>query len=143
MNFRIFEAPESECSQGKLPIEESPWFFERCARIPLAHWELLIEFAKKVNLKKAKNLESYSVGSFEDDGYIKLPSSEMESIINFMEELKLELDSCNPIFSLKEKTFSEVYDEYENTEYQRMLDAVIAVYKESRITGKPICAYND
>jgi hypothetical protein len=139
--FRIFEAPS--CEEDSLPIEQSPWFTGRDARIPLGHWELLIEFSKEVDSDRAKALEESSVGSFDNDDNIELSESEMIATIKFMEEIKDRLESAKPIFLLKDKVFNDIYDEYENSEYQSMLEAVISVYKESHRLGEPVCAYND
>ncbi len=139
--YRKFEAPAdtSQC----LPIEQSPWHFMRNARIPLNQWELIIEFAKTINPKKAEILERDSVGSFANDEYLDISDSEIFEIISFMLELQAKLEVSEPILSLKDRVFDEIHDEFENEEYKRMLEAVIAVYRESLKLGEPVCAYND
>ncbi|OAD23954.1 hypothetical protein THIOM_000199 [Candidatus Thiomargarita nelsonii] len=143
--YRKFEAPSSV--EGRLPIDQSPWHFERYAQIPLRHWEMLIEFAKEIDADRAIKLEDSSVGSFENDDYLNLSEADMTAVISFMEEMKERLGSTQSIFPLlKDRVFNDkydMYDEYENDEYQRMLEAVITVYKESQRLGEPVCAYND
>ena len=139
--YRVFEAPSAGTKD--LPIAASPWHFERDARIPLGHWELIIEFAKSIDRDRAELLEKYSVGEFDKDSYLDMDESALSQVIGFMVELKSKLESPNSITVFKNRVFNEVEEEFENDEYQRMLDAVVAVYKESQRLGEPVCAYND
>jgi hypothetical protein len=139
--YRIFVAPSND--ETDLPIAKSPWHFERVVKIPLGHWELIIEFARTIDEDKAQILEDFSVGPYESGQYIDIPNFTLCQLIDFMDELKSKLPSAESMLLFKDKIFDDIYDEYEDDEYYRMLEAVIAVYKESQRLGKPICAYND
>ncbi len=76
--YRIFIAPDDNSED--LPIEPSEWHLAEEARIPLGQWELIIEFAKIIDLEKAEILERNSVGSFANDEYLDISDSEISGV---------------------------------------------------------------
>ncbi len=139
--YRNFEAPND--GSQRLPIKSSPWHFERDVRMPLSQWELIIEFTKTIDPEKAETLERCSIGSFNNDDYLDISKSDISKMIDIMLELQTELEVSEPIVSLKDRVFHEIDHEFTNDAYKRMLEAVIAVYRESLRLGEPVCAYND
>ncbi len=77
------------------------------------------------------------------DNYLDISDFEISKMISIAIELQTELEVSEPIIFLKDRVFKEIYHEFENDEYKRMLEAVIAVYRESLRLGEPVCAYND
>jgi hypothetical protein len=118
-----FVAPGEE--ELSLSIPKSPWHLERRVRIPVEHWELLLELAHE-KLPEYGNLikkASYLDGDFSDWSMGKTA------------DLRIALEKLCLILSQSEnftyKDVDEVYEDYPNDSYIRMIQAIIAVVDES------------
>jgi hypothetical protein len=120
---QYFIAPGDE--DQDLPIASSPWHVGRYVRLPAEHWEILTEIIEthfpeyKELFKKA----SYLDGDFSDWS--------MERVIEFRNGLlKLSL-ILSESKDLEYELTDEIFEDYPNSEYIRMIDAIIAVVNES------------
>ncbi|MBU6955964.1 hypothetical protein [Hahella sp. HN01] len=138
--IRVFEAPGGEAAT--LPIKPSMWHSERSAYIPLDHWLLILEFVREIMPGKADFLENMTFGSYKYNYYLNLSKSEQTSIIDLLYSVQDKLRNSPSILSLKDRV-DDFYDEFENEEYCKMIEAVIAVYEEARRLQSPVCVYND
>lgn len=137
--WQIFAAPGEETEE--LPIPPSPWHIERWARLPQEHWLLMLNFAKQYNQQYAERLRYLSAardGNKEDEVYAS--KEELAELVVFLEQLSFYILQSEPLISFATE---EILDEYDNPEHIRMLQAVIAVFKESIRQEKPFCAWLD
>src|SRR5262245_7043128 len=132
--WQIFVAPDSNLET--LPVESSPWSIERMARLPREHWELILKFAKGLNIQKANALASYSKPQdyFKHGDTIHVSSEELISIVEFMKHLTLEIAKADPLAPEPTREYPE---NYTNDEHVRMLNAVAAVFQESLRLHRP------
>lgn len=138
--WQVFVAPGN--AEDVLPIAESPWHWEREARIPLEHWNLILDFAQRVDPQQALVLDqaTYLTRAGRSDYTIVLPPDQVREVVAFIARLQQEIAQAAPLVPIATE---EVPDEYENEEHIRMLDAVAAVFRESLRLGEPFNAWLD
>jgi hypothetical protein len=120
---QYFIAPGDE--DQDLPIASSPWHIGRYVRLPAEHWEILTEFIE-IHLPEYKDIfreASYLDGDFSDWSMEKVAEFrrgllQLALILSESEDLSYELTD-------------EICEDYPNSEYVRMIDAIIAVVDES------------
>jgi hypothetical protein len=120
---QYFIAPGDE--DQDLPIASSPWHIGRYVHIPAEHWEILTDFIE-IHLPEYKHIfkeASYLDGDFlnwsmEKEAQFRRGLLQLKSLLNKSEDLVYELTD-------------EVREDYPNSEYIRMIDAIIAVVDES------------
>jgi hypothetical protein len=124
---QVFVAPGEE--NEPLPLDSSPWHIDRAVYIPREHWELILDFAAKIDPVSARKLDSYSWAADNNpDDAVDVSREEIESAIKFMQQVKLQLITVEPLVP---EANEETPDSFVNEEYVRMLDAVSAVFQEA------------
>ncbi|MEQ9548986.1 MAG: hypothetical protein RIM23_05135 [Coleofasciculus sp. G3-WIS-01] len=135
--WQVFVAPGEDTDP--LPIDNSPWHDERWVRIPKEHWNLILNFAERLDLDKAEKLDGYSWAADNNEyDYIYASAEDLESLLVFMEELGRKLELADPLVP---KATEEVPDEYVNEEHLRMLNAVAVIFRESIRLRQPFRAW--
>lgn len=122
--WRMFKAPGE--NDEPLPISSSSWSIGRVIQMLEGHWNTLVEFASKIDPKKADLLDTIVQSRADSEQTIAV--EDFNSMIGFIEDViriiempdtkKLEPSEDNP-------------DAFENNIYVDMLEAVNAVFKES------------
>jgi hypothetical protein len=121
--YQNFIAPGDE--ELELPIPKSRWHVGRLACIPREHWELLIEFANEKLPEYGDLLEkaSYLDGNFS--------SWSIKKTLDFRTALEKLCSILNKSNNFTYKDTDEVYEDYPNDAYIRMIQSIIAVLDES------------
>jgi hypothetical protein len=135
--WQIFVAPGEELDP--LPIASSPWHDERWVRIPKEHWSVILDFAASFSQNIAEKLDActWAADNNEND-IIDISQEDTNVLVEFLENLRHEIEISAPL--MPEAT-DEVPDAFVNEEYVRMLDAVVAVFRESCRQKKPFRAW--
>jgi hypothetical protein len=137
--WQMFVAPGEE--NDELPIAASPWHDERWVRIPKEHWGLILDFATNFDQLQAQRLDACSWAADNNTlDYIQISIDELKQLVIFMEGLIYELSKAD---SLVPNATEEIPDALENEEHMRMLEAVIAVFKETIRLEEPFRAWVD
>lgn len=97
----------------------------RLACIPREHWELLIEFANKKLPEYGDLIEK---ASYLDGDFSKWSMKKTADLHTALEKLCLTLSQSE---NFTYNDVDEVYEDYPNESYIRMIQAIIAVLKES------------
>ena len=132
--WQVFAAPGND--EDALPLPPSPWHVDRWARLPLEHWNLILDFAQRIDPQQARVLDQATYLTHADSASdtIALSSDQVRELVAFIARLQQEIV---PVAT------EEVPDEYENEEHIRMLAAVAAVFRESLRLGEPFNAWLD
>ena len=126
---QLFIAPGPE--GASLPIPPSAWHSGRVVRLPMEHWDAILDFAEQRSADKTQTLRMYS---YPKDGKILPSPDELDAMLGFIQEVQEALRNAQAL--VPEAT--EVYPEaFPNDEHIRMLDAVAAVLSEARRLGEP------
>lgn len=134
--WQVFIAPGPD--DAELPTEPSPWHTGREVRIPLEHWELVVDFGQKnVDSAEADAVRQMS-WSREPDSVVRTSADGLRAASAFLERLKGAVLQADPLVPAATE---QIPDEYENDEHARMLDAVRAVFLEALQTGQPFRAW--
>lgn len=124
-----------------LPIAESPWHSNRWVRIPYEHWNLIIDFASRLDIASAECLRSLSWATDDNEmDYIDCSSAELERMLDFVNHLSREIEHAPPL--VPEAT-NVIPDRYPNDEHVRMLSAIAAVFQESIRRNQPFRAWSE
>ena len=126
---QIFVAPGEE--DESLPIPPSAWHSGRLVRLPLEHWELILDFAEKLDAEKTARLRRYS---YPAEGRVLASDEELGDTLEFIDQLKQAIAAASPLVPKPNEIFLE---DYPNDEHIRMLESVAAVLAESRRLRKP------
>lgn len=121
---QVFTAPGPE--DESLPIPPSAWHSGREVLIPMEHWEVILNFAEKLDAEKTEILRHYAYPS---EGWILPPAEELESMNSFIGNVQEELLKAPPLVPESSNLFPE---NFSNKEHVRMLAAVAAVFTEAR-----------
>lgn len=97
----------------------------------LEHWDVILDFAEKVDAEKAQTLRRYS---YPREGRILPPSEELELMLSFIRHLQAEILETPPLVPDASDLFPE---NFPNDEHVRMLEAVSTVLLEARRLGQP------
>ncbi|MDQ2808503.1 MAG: hypothetical protein M3Z04_16580 [Chloroflexota bacterium] len=138
--WQVFVAPGN--AEDALPIPPSPWHCEREARIPLEQWNLIWDFAQRIDPQQAQLLDqaTYLTNADSHTEAIALSPDQVQTLLTFIARLQDEIAQAAPLVPIATE---EVPDEYENEEHIRMLAAVAAVFRESLRLGEPFNAWLD
>ncbi|NEQ33722.1 MAG: hypothetical protein F6K04_22445 [Leptolyngbya sp. SIO4C5] len=134
--WQVFVSPGDE--NKPLPLEPSPWHDDRYVNIPRGHWELIIDYAKSIDVDLAEKLNFYSFSTEQNNDYVHFDSQELKKLVKFITHLSQVIQSAEPIHP---KATEELPDIYENSEYVRMLEAVSAVFQEALDYGEAFRAW--
>lgn len=137
-NWQVFAAPDD----GEPLVEgPHPWIDDRWVYLPLEHWELLQERARRENPELAHRLAlaSGAVDPAADDA-IELPPAELEVLVAFVETLADRVES-EP--DLTDEPTDEIPDAYPSDEHARMLRSVGVVLREALRTGRPARSWKE
>lgn len=126
---QVFTAPGPE--EEDLPIPPSAWHSGREVRIPMEHWEVILDFAEKLDAEKTRILRHYAYPS---GGWILPPADELNKMTSFIANLQEELLKAPSLVPEASSLFPE---NFSNKEHVRMLHAVIAVLMEANKLGLP------
>lgn len=135
--WQIFVAPGDK--DQPLSIEGSPWHLDRWVRIPREHWDVILNFAKELDLEKGELLVLCSASLDDNDNdYVHVPNKVLEDIIHFIEKLSQAITVAPPLVP---QPTEDIPDDYINEEHVRMLTAVSEVLKESLLLQQPFRAW--
>lgn len=139
--YQVFLAPDN--GLRNLPIPPSPWHIERQARLPFEHWLVVLQFARSIDLEMANSLEAYSrihhSLNFKEHE-VALSDEEMGMMINFLQRLQDEIERADTLVPEPTDTIPE---NFTNDEHARMVEAVTAVFQESKRLGQAFTAWVD
>lgn len=127
---QLFTAPGPE--DEELPTPPSAWHSGRYVTIPMEHWEVILEFADKVDAEKTEILRRYAYPP--DTRKLLPPADELDLMIGFLRDLQTKLLEAPPLVPEVTELFPE---DFPNDEHARMLEAVAAVLRESQRLGEP------
>jgi hypothetical protein len=127
---QLFIAPGNE--DDELPTAASAWHRGRYAKIPMEHWDVILDFAESLDPEKTQILRRYSYPA--PDGKLLPPAGEHETIVAFIRHLQSEILSAPPLVPEANELFPE---NFPNEDHAQMLDAVVAVLKEAQRLGQP------
>jgi hypothetical protein len=133
--YQNFVAPGNE--EIELPIPKSRWHVGRLACIPREHWELLIEFASK---KMPEYEDLFEKASYLDGNFSDWSEQKTLRFRTALEKLCSILSESND-FTYKDT--DEVYEDYSNDAYIRMIQAIISVINESLKASEFFDSYVD
>jgi hypothetical protein len=133
----VAPGPENE----ELPTDPSPWHSGRWARVPQEHWDLIIDFAERLDPDKSNMLRalSWAVDDNEMD-YIDISAEDLTALLPFLTQLAVEIEHAEPLVP---KATDEIPDRFINEEHVRMLNAVTAVIRESMRLNQPFRAWRE
>jgi|GEM_PF-2470613 len=133
---QVFIAPGA--SDEALPTEPSPWHQGREVHLPLEHWRLLLEEARRLDVTEAARLLEWSGrGPLEDDAFA--PSAEeLDSAVAFLKRLAGHVRQAPALVPEPTEEFPE---DFIPEEHARMLDAVAAILEEASRRGRPFRAW--
>jgi hypothetical protein len=123
--YQNFVAPGDQEEDLDLPIPKTRWHTGRSTFIPAEHWELLVEFANK---KLPEYGDLFEKASRLDGNY---SNWSMEKVSEFRTALEKLCSILSESDNFTYKDIDEVYEEYLNNAYIRMIQAIIAVTDES------------
>jgi hypothetical protein len=136
---QIFLAPGND--SDTLPTPSSPWHIERQARLPFEHWLVILQFARSIDLEFGGSLEAYSKMqnslNFKEHE-VNLSSEKLIRMLDFLGRLITEIKQAD---SLVPKPTEQIPENFTNDEHARMVEAVKAVFQESKRLGKPFMAW--
>jgi sugar phosphate isomerase/epimerase len=121
---QFFIAPGPE--DAALPIAASAWHTGRTVRLPMEHWEAILDFAEKLDAQKTQTLRAYA---YPEGGRLLPPREELDAMLGFVRELEDAIRAAPPLVPELTEIFLE---DYPNDEHIRMLQAVAAVLAEAR-----------
>jgi hypothetical protein len=124
--YQCFVAPGDTEEDLDLPIDKSLWHTGRSTYIPSEHWEIILEYVKKNMPGEYGDL--FEKASFIDSDFSEWSMDRVSKFRAMLEELCSLLKSSQDIACVVTET---VQESYPNSEYVRMLQAVIAVTNES------------
>lgn len=127
---QLFIAPGSD--DEELPTAASSWHRGRYAKLPMEHWEVILEFAERMDPEKAQVLRRYSYPA--PDGKILPSPDEHQMMMVFIRDLQREILNAPPLVPEANELFPE---DFPNTDHAQMLDAVAAVLQEAQRLGQP------
>lgn len=137
--WQKFVAPGGE--DEPLPTAPSPWHSGRWVRLFQEHWDLIVDFAAKLDEASAAKIRSLSWAADDNEmDYIYAPRGELESVLRFMFRLASEIERAEPL--VLEAT-DDIPDRYPNDEHLRMLSAVAAVFQEAIRLAEPFRAWSE
>ncbi len=137
--YQVFLAPDN--GPENLPTAPSPWHIERQARLPFEHWLVVLQFARSIDLELANSLEAYSRIQYSlnfKDHEVHLTSEQMFTMLDFLSRLQSEIKQADPL--VPEPT-DRIPENFTNDEHVRMVEAVTAVFQESKRLSKPFTAW--
>jgi hypothetical protein len=123
--YQCFVAPGDPDEDLELPIDKSPWHTGRSTYIPAEHWEIIVGFLEK---KLPVYINLFEKASCIDSDFSDWSMDKVSEFRTALEEL------CTLVKVSKEITSEdthEVQESFPNSEYIRMIQAVIAVTDES------------
>lgn len=97
----------------------------------MEHWDVILDFAEKLNAEKTQTLRRYS---YPREGRILPPTDELEATLAFIRDLQEEILKAPPLVPDASDLFPE---NFPNEEHVRMLEAVVGVLLEARRLGQP------
>ena len=103
----------------------------RLVRLPMEHWEIILDFAESLDREKAQILRRYS---YPETRQILPQPEELDAMIRFIAELQDTIRSAPPLVPTTTEIFLE---DYTNDEHARMLESVAAVLAEARRLNQP------
>ena len=127
---QLFTAPGPE--EDTLPTPASAWHTGRYVTIPMEHWDLILDFAEKLDTDKAQILRRYAYPP--NTRWLLPPTEELESMLVFLKHLQEEILKAPPFVTEPSDRYPE---DFPNDEHVRMVDAVVAVLLEVRRLGQP------
>lgn len=134
-----FVAPGHE--DEPLPTDPSPWHSGRWVRLFKEHWDLILDFAAKLDQVQAGKIRSLSCAADDNEmDYVYASREELESLLRFMATLASAIERAEPL--VPEAT-DDIPDRYPNEEHVRMLIAVAAVFREAVRLGQPFRAWSE
>jgi hypothetical protein len=131
--YQCFVAPGDD--DLPLPIPKTRWHVERSTYIPAEHWEFLVQYAQEHLGEEAQLMEEASYLNGDYSHWSK------EKSVQFRQVLERLCSLLGIVKDLMFKDSDELY--YENSEYIKMLQAVIAVVDESLKASEFFDAYVD
>ncbi len=138
-SWQLFEGPDPD--DRPLPTPPSPWIEGQLVRLPLEHWQIVVDFAAKSSPDVARQLSGISFAAAgQDDDRIALEPSELQSLLKNLERLALAIRQAEPLVRV---ATAAVPDEFVNEEHARMVEAVRAVVTEALRLGLPFRAWID
>jgi hypothetical protein len=120
-----------------LPIPKSPWHLERFTRIPAEHWEILVRYAQE---NFPQNGELMEEASHLDGNFSHWSVEKSVQFRHLLEQL------CALLSETEDFTYEdedEIYEDYPNFVYIRMIQAVMAVVDESLKSSEFFDSYVD
>lgn len=130
---QYFIAPGDE--DQDLPIASSPWHIGRYVHLPAEHWEILTEFTR---IHSSEYRDIFKEASYLDGDF---SNWSMEKVTEFRHGLLRLKSLLNESEDLAYELTDEVYEDYPNSEYIRMIDAIIAVVDESIKSSESFDSY--
>jgi len=97
----------------------------------MEHWDVILDFAEKLNPEKAQRLRAYS---YPKGGRILPVREELDAMLAFIQVLEDAIDKAPPLVPMRTEDFPEPFP---NDEHVRMLQAVAAVLTEAKRLGQP------
>jgi hypothetical protein len=126
---QLFIAPGPE--DDELPIAPSAWHDGPYVTIPMEHWEVILDFAEKLDSEKTQRLRDYS---YPTDRCVLPHAEEHEVMMKFIRYLQGELLGAPPLVPEPNALFPE---NFPNEDHAQMLEAVAAVLVEAQRLGLP------
>ncbi len=119
-----------------------PGTLNRWARLPLEHWNLILDVAQGIDPQQAAALDyaTHLTAINEATGEAGLDPAQLRTLVAFIRRLQTVIAHSPPLVPV---ATAAVPDEYENEEHIRMLEAVAAVFAESLRLGQPYDAWLD
>jgi hypothetical protein len=124
---RIFESHQAPAT---LPLPPSPWHYEGLVRIPEENWQVIELAARQIDdllVQKFLNL----LQLLADGKNISSDDNELESYIKLFQDLRIKIQNEKFLDSIGR---SELIDDFYDEEYVRMLDSIIAILQEAKIS---------
>jgi hypothetical protein len=122
----IAPGPEDEA----LPTPPSAWHDGRYVSIPMEHWDVILEFAERLEAAKGQMLRRYA---YPPDTRLLPSAEEHQVMVDFIRRLQKEILEAPPLVPEANELFPE---DFPNTEHVLMLDSVIAVLCEAQRLGE-------
>jgi hypothetical protein len=136
--WQQFSAPGPD--EEPLPAPASPWITGHSVRLPREYWELLIDFARRLDAAEAERLLDQSGNAGWGNETIEADPATLPSSIAFMERVE---DAIQAAPELVPEATEALPDAFVNEELARMVRAVRAVYEDSLRRGEPFDAWTE
>lgn len=132
---QVFVAPGDE--DMPLPIEKSPWHFDRDTYIPGEHWDIITEFAL---IKMPEFGELLEEASYLDGDFSNWSEDKTHKLYEGLQQLCALIIKSEP---LTPEITDEIPENYGSEDHVDMIRAVMAVIEESQRIGEMFDSYMD